>query len=138
MSSGVIVNSACLETYQELKLKKNHKFIILKLSKDYTQIIVDQTSESSDWEDFMKRLPEDEPRWAVYDLTYERPEGGAGGKLILLSWSPDVAHAKAKMVFASSRSALRRSLVGIDAEIQVNEYSEIAYEEVLGKVSSRF
>jgi Cofilin/tropomyosin-type actin-binding protein len=42
--------------------------------------------------------------------------------------SPDSAKIKDKMVTASSRDALRRSLVGIAIEIQGTDYSEVAYE----------
>ena len=39
------------------------------------------------------------------------------------------------MLFASSKDALRRSLVGIAAEIRGTDYSEVAHENVLDKVS---
>lgn len=42
--------------------------------------------------------------------------------------SPDNAKIKQKMVFASSRDALRRALVGIAAEVQGTDYSEVAHE----------
>ena len=42
--------------------------------------------------------------------------------------SPDDAKIKQKMLFASSKDALRRSLVGIASEIQGTDYSEVAYE----------
>jgi hypothetical protein len=42
--------------------------------------------------------------------------------------SPDDAKIKQKMLFASSRDALRRSLVGIAAEIQGTDFSEVAHE----------
>jgi Cofilin/tropomyosin-type actin-binding protein len=42
--------------------------------------------------------------------------------------SPDGAKIKNKMVFASSKDALRRSLVGIATEIQGTDFDEIAYE----------
>jgi cofilin len=137
MSSGVSVDSSCVEKYQELKLKKIHKFIIFKLSKDLKEIIVDQTSESPDYEEFVQSLPEDEPRWAVYDFKYEVDEGGARNKLVFVSWFPDGARVRAKMVYASSREALRRKLDGIAAEIQATDYSEVAYETVLHKVNQR-
>jgi hypothetical protein len=40
-----------------------------------------------------------------------------------------------KMMFASSRNALRRELVGIGAEIEATEVSEVAWEVVLDKVT---
>lgn len=42
--------------------------------------------------------------------------------------SPDDAKIKQKMLFASSKEALRRSLVGVATEIQATDYSEVAYE----------
>lgn len=49
-------------------------------------------------------------------------------KLIAAIRSPDDAKVKQKMLFASSKEALRRSLVGIAVEIQGTEFSEVAFE----------
>ena len=42
--------------------------------------------------------------------------------------SPDTASVRLKMVYASSRDALRRALVGIAAEIQATDITEVAHE----------
>lgn len=42
--------------------------------------------------------------------------------------SPDDAPVRQKMVYASSKDALRKQLVGIAAEIQATSYDEITYE----------
>ncbi|KAJ7128213.1 actin depolymerizing factor [Mycena crocata] len=133
MSSGVAVNPDCLEQFQQLKLKKKSKYIIFGLNKDNTEIVVLKTSESQNYEDFIADLPEAECRWAVYDLEFEKEGGGIRNKIVFYSWAPDDAKIKAKMVAASSKDALRRSLVGIAVEIQGTDYSEIAYDQVLGK-----
>ena len=39
------------------------------------------------------------------------------------------------MVYSSSKEALRRSLNGIGAEIQGTDFSEVAYDVVLERVS---
>lgn len=41
----------------------------------------------------------------------------------------------AKMVYASSKEALRRTLTGIATEIQANDSDDIEYETVLKTVS---
>ena len=46
----------------------------------------------------------------------------------MLCRSPDTAKIKQKMIFASSRDALKRALVGISVEIQGTDSSEVAYE----------
>jgi len=135
MSSGVTVHSDCLEQFSQLKLKKSLKYIIFNLNKDNTEIVVDKTSNSQDYEDFIKDLPEAEPRWAIYDLEFEKEGAGKRNKIVFFSWSPDDAKIKAKMVAASSKDALRRSLVGIATEIQGTDFSEVAYEVVLDRAS---
>ncbi|KAJ3518645.1 hypothetical protein NM688_g9408 [Phlebia brevispora] len=135
MSSGVSVNSSCIEEYQHLKLGKTFKYIIFGLNPTNTEIVVLKTSTEADYDTFITDFPAGECRWAVYDFEYEL-EGGAGkrNKLVFYSWTPDDAKIKQKMVFASSKDALRRSLVGLATEIQGTEYDEIAYETVLDKV----
>ncbi|KAI0662161.1 recombinant Actophorin [Cubamyces menziesii] len=136
MASGVGVNPECLQAYQELKLGKKTKYIIFTLSKDNTEIIVEKKSPpTSTYDDFLADLPEGECRWAVYDFDFEKEDGGKRSKITFYSWSPDDSKVKQKMLFASSKDALRRSLVGIAAEIQGTDFSEVAHESVLDKVS---
>ncbi|KAM0753573.1 hypothetical protein T439DRAFT_338594 [Meredithblackwellia eburnea MCA 4105] len=135
MSSGVGVNDQCITTFQELKLGKKLKYIIFKLSDDNKEILVEKSSESANYDDFIADLPADTCRYAVYDLVWEKPGEGTRSKLAFFAWSPDEAKIKTKMLYASSKDALRRSLVGIASEIQGTDHSEIAYTEVLDKVS---
>ncbi|CCL98844.1 uncharacterized protein FIBRA_00850 [Fibroporia radiculosa] len=133
--SGVGVSPDCLSAYQNLKLGKKIKYIVFTLNSTNTEIIVEKESQSNDYDEFLSNLPETEPRWAVYDFEYEKEGAGKRNKITFFSWSPDDSKIKQKMLFASSKDALRRSLVGIAAEIQGTDYSEVAYESVLDKVS---
>ncbi|OJT14684.1 Cofilin [Trametes pubescens] len=136
MASGVGVNSECLDAYQELKLGKKSKYIVFTLNKTNTEIIVEKKgATSSTYDDFLADLPEAECRWAVYDFDYEKEDGGKRSKITFYSWSPDDSKVKQKMLFASSKDALRRSLVGIATEIQGTDFSEVTHEAVLDKVS---
>lgn len=135
MASGVGVNPACLEEFQDLKLRKKAKYLIFTLNKDNTEIVVDKKSDSATYDDFINDLPETECRWAVYDFEFEKEDGGKRNKICFIAWSPDDAKIKQKMLFASSKEALRRSLVGIAVEIQATDLSEVAYESVLDKAS---
>ncbi|KAF9013184.1 hypothetical protein BDQ17DRAFT_1342940 [Cyathus striatus] len=133
MASGVGINQQCLDTFQELKLGKKHKYIIYNTNKDKTEIIVEKYSSSTDYEDFVNDLPEDECRWAIYDFEFDLPEGGKRQKIIFVSWSPDIAKIKQKMVFASSREALKQALSGVQIVVQATESSEISWESVFDK-----
>ncbi|MFE7114766.1 actin-binding ADF family protein [Streptomyces sp. NPDC057654] len=134
MASGVAVNDVCLQEYQALKLGKKHRYVIFNLNKDNTEITVEKVSSSADYDDFIADLPDTECRWAVYDLKFEK-NGGERNSIIFISWAPDAAKVKQKMLFASSKDALRRSLTGIAVEVQGTEPSEVTRESLLDKAN---
>lgn len=149
-ASGVGVSDDCVNKFRELKLGKKFKYIIFNLNKESTEIVVEKTSNSSEYDEFLNDLPEKECRWAVYDFEFETSDGKRN-KLCFISWSvasvrcscslvltrtvppdfvrsPDEAKIKPKMLFASSRDALRRKLDGIAIEIQGTDSSEVSHE----------
>lgn len=86
----------------------------------------------------------------MYDFEYEKVSGeGLRNKILFFVWyqflmlmfllnlrAPDTSKVKQKMLYASSKDAIRKKLVGIGAEIQGTDMSEVAYETVLEKVKS--
>lgn len=46
----------CISTFNDLKLAKKIKFIIYKLSDDYKEIVVEESSENGDWDTFREKL----------------------------------------------------------------------------------
>ena len=146
-SSGVKVSQECLEQFQSLKLGKKTKYIIYTLSPDNTEIVVSKTSESQNYDDFLAELPPAECRYAIYDFEYQKGDEGKRNKICFFTWcvlgqlfntcyrSPDESKVKQKMLYASSKDALRKALVGIATEIQGTDLSEVSYETVLEKVS---
>ncbi|KAI5479471.1 cofilin [Pseudohyphozyma bogoriensis] len=126
---------SCLDTFQELKLGKKLKYIIFKLSDDNKEIQVEKTSSSADYDEFLNDLPAQSCRYAIYDFEYQKGSDGLRNKICFYAWSPDESKIKTKMLYASSKDALRRALVGIAVEIQGTDSSEIDYSEVLDKVS---
>ncbi|KAM9919435.1 hypothetical protein OXX59_007943 [Metschnikowia pulcherrima] len=132
----VTVADESLAAFNDLKLGKKSKFIIFALNAEKTQIVVDKTSSDDDYESFLAELPEDECKYAVYDFEYEIGGGeGKRTKIVFYTWSPDTAPVRSKMVYASSKDALRRALNGIAADIQGTDFSEVAYDSVLERVS---
>ena len=76
----------------------------------------------------MEHLQPGECCYAVYDVEYSKGEEGKRNKICFFTWSPDDSKIKQKMLYASSKDALRKSLVGISAEIQGTDMSEVAHE----------
>lgn len=72
------------------------KYIIYKLNDEYTDVVVEETSNDRDWETFRKALinakSKDKrgnegvgPRYAVYDFEYELP-GGEGTRCVVFQF----------------------------------------------------
>ncbi|KAF9054936.1 actin depolymerizing factor [Hymenopellis radicata] len=132
-ASGISATPQCLEEFQVLKLGKKTKYIIFRISDDAKEIVVEKTSDSASYDDFIADLPEAACRWAVYDFEFEKEGEGKRNKICFYSWSPDDAKIKDKMLFASSKDALRRTLVGVALEIQGTDFSEVSFESILEK-----
>jgi cofilin len=145
--SGATVSQECITAYNDLKLAKKYKFIIFKLSDDNREIVVEEASADKDWELFREKLVNATtksksgavgkgPRYAVYDFEYSLASGeGSRNKITFIAWSPDDAGVMAKMVYASSKEALKRSLTGIATELQANDQDDIEHDTVLKVVS---
>ncbi|MCJ1442106.1 MAG: cofilin [Stictis urceolatum] len=140
--SGVSVSPDCVTAFNELKLGKDLKYIIFKLSDDSKEIVVEDKSSSSEWEEFQTKLlnaktgPGKGPRYAVYDFEYELAAGeGKRSKITFIYWSPDDAGIRPKMTYASSKEALKNALSGLAAEVQANSDDEIEYETILKDIS---
>ncbi|KAG9236122.1 putative cofilin [Amylocarpus encephaloides] len=144
----VTISPECITKFNDLKLNKKLKFILYKLTDDYKEVVVEEASEDGDWETFRGKLIAAEsknmktgkvtkgPRYAVYDFNYDLASGeGSRSKICFIAWSPDDAGIQPKMVYASSKDALKRALNGLAVEVQGNDTDDIEFDTVLGKVS---
>ena len=80
---------------------KSTKWIIYKISDDYKEIVVEETSTSGDYSAFREKLlnakSKDKKgkegmggRYAVFDMEYDQGEGQRS-KITFISWVPDDA-----------------------------------------------
>ncbi|CAR29389.1 hypothetical protein ZYGR_0AD00710 [Zygosaccharomyces rouxii] len=134
--SGVSVADESLQAFNDLKLGKKYKFVLYGISEDKTTIVVKETSTSQSYDEFLGKLSENDCLYAIYDFEYEiGGNEGKRSKIVFFTWSPDTAPVRSKMVYASSKDALRRALTGVSADIQGTDFSEVSYETVLERVS---
>jgi len=134
MASGIKVADACVEQFNQLKLGKQHRYVLYKINDSNTEIVVENTQpKTATYEDFVKALPRDDCRYAVFDFEYQQ-EGGLRNKILFVVWAPEGSKLKRKMLIAASKDAFRKKLVGIGTEIQATDVAEIDKASVLEKV----
>jgi len=108
---------------------------------------VEETSKDADYSVFREKLLNAKSknkrgeegmggRYAVYDVDYEA-EGGAGKrtKITFISWVPDDAPQYPRMMYSTSKEALKRALNGIAADIQANDADDIEHDSIVQRVS---
>lgn len=63
------------------------------------------------------------------DIKFETDDGRETSKLVLISWIPDTAKIRAKMMYAGSKEVLKSAFAGgIGIMINANDYSDLDYD----------
>ncbi|KAJ3319825.1 cofilin [Boothiomyces sp. JEL0866] len=142
MSSGVGVSNQVLQTYEDMKLGRKYAYIVFAIQNS-TEIIVEKTMTTEEasklstpevYESFKSSIPKDEARYGVFDLEYDLGQNGVRSKLIFIVCESKI---RSKMIYASSKKALRDRLDGIHQEVQCNDLDELAFESVFEVVAPK-
>ncbi|MCJ8734108.1 hypothetical protein PDJAM_G00231480 [Pangasius djambal] len=145
MASGVTVQDDVLTIFNEMKVRKaqasdetRKKAVLFCLSEDKKQIIMEegreilQREEGDPYLKFVKMLPPNDCRYALYDATYETKETKKED-LVFIFWAPESAPLKSKMIYASSKDAIKKKFTGIKHEWQVNGLEDIKDRKTLAE-----
>ena len=113
------IPSETLTAYRNLKMKRTHRWIIFKIE-DNSRVVVESSGEpTSTFAEFAEKLPEDQPRYAVYDMPIQHKDGCKLSKLLLFLYAPDCGVAKVKFVYAIGKQAFKNKLGTMNKEFQV-------------------
>lgn len=161
-TSGMKIDPVINTIFTDMKEKSVYKYAIFRIE-NKKEIIVDtgaiggadnaellgkkrstQGSKKEDLEAFeeMKTLltKHEEPRYLLYD--FEFPTEKAGGrivkKLAFIFWCPEGCKIGPKMIYASSKDALKKGFTGVALEIQACDWDELDYYNIIeGKIESQ-
>lgn len=129
-STGVNCSDEVISKFNDIKLNRvKAKFVVYKV--EGPAIVHDTISESDNWDDFVACMPENDCRYALYDMDFQTADGRDANKLVMISWAPETAKVKSKMVYAGSKSALSGALVGVATKITATDMSELTKEAIL-------
>ncbi|KAM9438771.1 cofilin-2-like [Oncorhynchus nerka] len=152
MASGVTVTDEVITVFNEMKVrkaqanedekKKRKKAVLFCLSEDKKHIVLEAGKEiltgdvgttiADPYLHFVKMLPADDCRYALYDATYETKETKKED-LVFIFWAPEGAPLKSKMIYASSKDAIKKKFTGIKHEWQVNGLEDIKDRRTLAE-----
>ena len=106
------------------------QYLIFRITDDKKFIEVEAKGDKTeDFKAFCSKLPDGDCRYAVLDVEINTKAGATANKLIFVAWSDDNASIKPKMLYASSKQALRNALDGVQLDHQATDYDEVTPEE---------
>lgn len=128
-------------SFQKFKLGQEPfklRYFIYKIENKKTIVIEKQGELSKTYDDFIEELPENDCRYGLIDIEFETSDGRPTSKIIFISWNPDTAPVRPKMLYAGSKDALKAALVGVGIHINATDHSELDFEESILPVMKKF
>lgn len=138
MSSGVKVCDTITAQYNTFKISKTVRFYTYQIV-NKKKIEVDVTGpRDATYDDFVKSLPENEARYGLIDLEFKSKDGRDTSKLVFIAWVPDSGSPMQKMLYSSSKEAIKTALPGVGIHINATDEAELDLEASILPVVKRY
>mmetsp|Transcript_17864 Transcript_17864/g.59841 ORF Transcript_17864/g.59841 Transcript_17864/m.59841 type:complete len:159 (+) Transcript_17864:74-550(+) len=139
MSSGVPVDPACLQVYNQMQLSHKLRWIVFGIDDNCIKVLAQgdvSKKGAAAWADFTSaaHMPDGGCRYGVFDLDIAIDDGvheRENSKIVFVNWADDNAKIKSKMVHASSKDAFRKQLPGVAVDYQAADRDELKYNSML-------
>eukprot|EP00753_Platysulcus_tardus_P019636 PLAT7383.1.p1 GENE.PLAT7383.1~~PLAT7383.1.p1 ORF type:complete len:142 (+),score=45.98 PLAT7383.1:208-633(+) len=135
--SGIGCADEAVTRFEELKLGRgsSHSYIFFAIQGE--EIAVEKLGETgASWESMVEQLPPTDCRYVVYDLHFvdEADAGRKIDKIVFLHWAPDESSIKSRMLYASSKDALKKKLSSLSVEFQATDMAEVELSELMARI----
>ena len=125
------VHQDCVKSFNDLKLGKKTAFIIFDFDQNDKQIIPKCSAEKDPHEvngayrEFLAALPKNNVCYGVVKIDFETAENLKKTEMVFITWAPEAAPVKRRMLMASSSDAIKKSLPGIKKYLQATCYDDL-------------
>jgi cofilin len=127
--------------FNEFKLKRGDyklRYFIYKIEDKKKIVIESKGTVDKNYDDFCAELPENDCRYGLIDLEFETDDGRPTSKLVFITWNPDTASVRPKMLYSGSKEALKTVLSGVGIHINATDQSELDLETSILPVVKKF
>lgn len=104
------------------------RYYIYMIQDKKTIVIEKKGPRTATYADFCADLPENDCRYGLIDLEFSTDDGRPTSKLVLLTWNPDTAPVRNKMLYSGSKEALKTALPGVGIHINATDAAELDLE----------
>ena len=140
-ATGVVVGEDVSYAFNEFKLQRGEfklRYFIYAIENKKSIVIEKKGEREKTYEDFVADLPENDCRYGLIDLEFETDDGRPTSKIVFISWNPDTASVRPKMLYSGSKEAIKSVLTGVGIHINATDYSELDLEASILPVVKKF
>ncbi|KAK0045597.1 actin-depolymerizing factor 7 [Biomphalaria pfeifferi] len=145
MASGIKISDEVKELYSKICMTSSkqtkQKYGIFKFSPDNKMLIVEKVGSygdpDSDYDSVISSLPPNDVRYLAFDFDFVNKDGTKKSEMLLISWHPDNAPIRQKMVCASTFNALKAALSVSKNILEGDSYGEVDSKAALEKVGGK-
>jgi cofilin len=102
-------------------------------------IIIDKIAEKDEgYESFAAYISGTDCRYAVVDVPVVTDDGRETSKLVFISWIPDTAKVRSKMLYAGSKEYLKCAMPGIAIAVNCTDHADLDYESNIKPVCLKY
>ena len=128
--SGIACTEETIKGFNEMKMKKNKAFMIFKI--DGAKINVSDSADTATWEEFKAKIGSfgTDCCYAVFDYKLKTDDGREINKLVFVSYVPDTAGVRKKMMYGSSLESFKSTLSTPFKVLQASSIGELDEKNV--------
>ncbi len=130
--SGIQVPPEIVKKYEEKRFEKRAGGLVLKIDED--QVILD-VEVDEDFASMVDALPDNQPRFILYDLPVKNRANLEALKTIFIFWMPMDSAVALRMKYASTKSTITREFRGIAMQMQPDDKDELTLQKVTDKLN---
>lgn len=117
-----------------MRFEKKPQGFILKIEEEQL-VLAEHTDEPFDH--IVAKLPEDEPRYVLYDFPMKNRVGLDDTRMLFLFWMPMESPVRLRMQYAGAKSLINTKFTGISVQLQEDDKAALNTEKVKNKMAAR-
>jgi hypothetical protein len=117
-----------------MRFEKKPQGFILKIEDE--QLILSEHC-TKPFDQMVESLPDDEPRYILYDFPMKNRVGLDDTRMLFLFWMPMESSVRLRMQYAGAKSLINTKFGGISVQLQEDDKSSLDYETIKSKMASR-
>jgi cofilin len=129
--SGIGVSEDVVKKYEDKRYDKKPGGWSLMVKDE--EIVIDNEY-GPDFDKLVTELPQDEPRYVLYDVPVKNRANLDDVRTAFVFWMPMSSPVRLRMRYASSKSIITQRFRGIATQIQVEEKENLNMDYIVNKI----